>query len=91
MFIFFRKLRWFCLLDAATFVSTNTLDLSVHKPDFVALSFYKMFGLPTGLGALLVRNSSAPALRKRYYGGGTVQIALSSNPTHVLRPLLHQQ
>ena len=42
--------NWFTVLDAAAFVSTAPLDLGVHKPDFVTLSFYKMFGFPTGLG-----------------------------------------
>ena len=42
--------RWYVLLDAAALLTTSTLDLSVHKPDFVVLSFYKMFGFPTGLG-----------------------------------------
>ncbi|KAL1140184.1 hypothetical protein AAG570_000116, partial [Ranatra chinensis] len=83
--------NWYCLLDAASYVSTNRLDLSVYKPDFVCLSFYKLFGYPTGLGALLVRNSSAGLLRKRYYGGGTVLIALSSHMFHVPRPLLHER
>ena len=44
--------RWFVLLDAACFVATNRLDLRRYKPDFVTLSFYKMFGFPTGLGKL---------------------------------------
>ena len=35
---------WDVLLDAAAFVPTNRLDLSGWHPDFVALSFYKMFG-----------------------------------------------
>ena len=35
---------WDVLLDAAAFVPTNRLDLSRWHPDFVALSFYKMFG-----------------------------------------------
>ena len=39
------------LLDAAAFVPTNPLRLDVVRPEFVALSFYKMFGYPTGLGA----------------------------------------
>jgi len=38
------------LLDAAAFVPTNPLDLSVVQPDFVVISFYKMFGYPTGVG-----------------------------------------
>jgi len=39
------------LLDAAAFVPTNRLDLDKYKPDFVPLSFYKMFGYPTAWGA----------------------------------------
>ncbi len=42
--------RWYVLLDAAAYVSTASLDLSAYSPDFVTLSFYKMFGFPTGLG-----------------------------------------
>ena len=65
----------FVLLDAASYVSTNNLDLSRVKPDFVVMSFYKMFGYPTGLGALLVRNTSSGILEKNYFGGGTVDVA----------------
>lgn len=74
--------KWFCLLDAAAMPS---LDLSCVTPDFVSVSFYKMFGYPTGLGALLVRNSSSDVLKRNYFGGGTVQIALSSERFHVPR------
>ena len=42
--------RCYVLLDAACLVGTSTLDLGCYKPDFVTLSFYKMFGYPTGLG-----------------------------------------
>ena len=62
-------------LVAAAFVPTNRLDLSKYKPDFVSLSFYKMFGFPTGLGALLMRNENINILNKFYWGGGTVSIA----------------
>jgi len=41
---------WYTVLDAASLVSTSPLDLSTCKPDFVTISFYKMFGFPTGLG-----------------------------------------
>ena len=46
----------YVLLDAACLVSTSPLDLGQYKPDFVTLSFYKMFGYPTGLGKIR-RNS----------------------------------
>ena len=48
---------WHVLLDAAAFVPTNRLDLTAVHPDFVAISFYKMFGYPTGVGCLIVRNT----------------------------------
>ena len=37
---------------------------------------FQMFGYPTGLGALLVRNTSSGILEKNYFGGGTVDLAL---------------
>lgn len=83
--------KWHVLLDGAAFAATNVLDLGLHKPDFVAISFYKMFGYPTGLGALLVRNASAGVLGKSYYGGGTVKMALSSGVAHMKKDVLHER
>jgi hypothetical protein len=40
--------RWLVALDAAAHAPTHALDLSRVKPDFVDLSFYKLFGHPTG-------------------------------------------
>ena len=42
--------EWFVFLDAASLLTTSVLDLNTYKPDFVGLSFFKMFGYPTGLG-----------------------------------------
>lgn len=86
-----RNSKWFCLLDAATFCSTNDLNLSVVQPDFVCISFYKIFGYPTGLGALIVKNSSAHVLKKTYFGGGTVDISLPSQNFHKNRKILHER
>ena len=47
--------EWCVLLDAAKLAATSRVDLSKHPVDFMCISFYKMFGYPTGLGALLVR------------------------------------
>ncbi len=60
------------LLDAAAFAPTNRLDLSRWHPDYVALSFYKIFGYPTGIGALLVRRPALAKLRRPWYAGGTI-------------------
>lgn len=83
------KSKWFCMLDAASFVSANKLDLNVIYPDFVCFSFYKIFGYPTGVGALLVKNTSAHLMKKKYFGGGTVQITLPTE--HVFRDTLHKR
>jgi len=60
------------LLDAASFAPSAHLDLRATPADFVALSFYKIFGYPTGIGALIARRDALAELRRRYFGGGTV-------------------
>ncbi len=66
---------WDVLLDAAAFVPTSPLDLSRVKPDFVPISFYKMFGYPTGIGALLARKAALEKLRRPWFAGGTITVA----------------
>jgi molybdenum cofactor sulfurtransferase len=66
---------WDVLLDCAAFAPTSRLDLSVWQPDFVAVSFYKMFGYPTGLGALIARRRTLERLRRPWFSGGTVVAA----------------
>ena len=66
---------WDVLLDAAAYVPTNRLDLSVWHPDFVAISFYKMFGWPTGVGCLLARRDTLAKLERPWFSGGTIVAA----------------
>jgi molybdenum cofactor sulfurtransferase len=66
---------WDVLLDAAAYVPTNRLDLGRWHPDFVALSFYKMFGWPTGVGALLARREALAKLERPWFSGGTIVAA----------------
>ena len=82
---------WKVVVDAASFVGTNPLNLSHVSPSFVAVSFYKMFGFPTGLGALLVRKDCSTLLCKRYYGGGTVLATISRAGVHIPRLGLHDR
>ena len=79
-----REKGWYVLLDAAAFVPTNRLDLSVVRPDFVSVSFYKIFGYPTGIGALLIRRSAFEVLRRPWFAGGTVNFASVQGQGHVL-------
>jgi molybdenum cofactor sulfurtransferase len=81
--------RWYVLLDAAKFAATAPLDLSAHRADFVPISFYKLFGYPTGLGALIVRRDTVSRLisdqSAMYFGGGTVEVVDSLSSFHVNR------
>lgn len=76
---------WDVLLDAAAFVPSNRLDLSRWKPDFVSISFYKIFGYPTGVGCLLVRKESLARMRRPWFAGGTVEVSSVVARTHVMR------
>ena len=78
--------KWYTLLDAASYVGASDLDLSQVQADFIVISFYKMFGFPTGLGALIVRTDAVKAFRQKcYYGGGTVAATISRFDHHVDR------
>lgn len=55
------------LVDAAKAAATRPVDLAAAPAaDAVAVSFYKLFGYPTGLGALLLSRRS-PAVRALLY------------------------
>ncbi|MDK1029452.1 MAG: aminotransferase class V-fold PLP-dependent enzyme [Anaerolineae bacterium] len=66
---------WDVLLDAAAYVPTSKLDLSAVQPDFVPISFYKIFGYPTGLGALIARKEALAKLQRPWFAGGTITVA----------------
>ena len=75
---------WEVLLDAAAFAPTNRLDLSKWHADFVPISFYKMFGYPTGVGALIARRSALNKLRRPWFAGGTITVASVQGEKHYL-------
>jgi selenocysteine lyase/cysteine desulfurase len=77
---------WDVLLDAAAYVSTNRLNLRDVHPDFVSVSFYKMFGYPTGVGCLLVRTTALHKLHRPWFAGGTVNFATVGGRRHILSP-----
>lgn len=72
---------WDVLLDCAAYVPTNRLDLTQVKPDFIPLSFYKMFGYPTGIGVLFVRREKLAKLRRPWFAGGTVAMVSTLIPS----------
>lgn len=75
---------WDVMVDCAAYVPTNRLDLSEAKPDFVTLSFYKMFGYPTGVGCLIARKEALEKLQRPWFAGGTITIASVQADKHYL-------
>ncbi len=72
------------LLDAAAYLPSNPLDLSVIKPDFVPVSWYKVFGYPTGVGCLIARREALGRLWRPWFAGGSVSVASTLGDWHTL-------
>ena len=72
------------LLDAAAYVPSNRLDLSVIKPDFVPVSWYKVFGYPTGVGCLIARREALARLWRPWFSGGTIYAVSVQGDWHAL-------
>ncbi|KZV97532.1 PLP-dependent transferase [Exidia glandulosa HHB12029] len=62
------------LLDAAALAPTSRISLRSTPVDAMAISFYKMFGYPTGVGALVARREFLRGLRRPWFAGGTVDV-----------------
>ncbi|PVF98824.1 PLP-dependent transferase [Serendipita vermifera] len=78
-----KDLGYYTLLDGAALVSTSSISLSSNPArrsqwsmggnvDALAVSFYKMFGYPTGIGALIARKEFLRKLQRPWFAGGTV-------------------
>ena len=74
------------LLDVAAYLPTNPLDLSRVRPDFVPISWYKVFGYPTGIGCLVARRSSLERLRRPWFAGGTIAAVSVGTEWHQQAP-----
>lgn len=79
-----RERGYHVVLDAAAYVPTSALSLREVPADFVALSFYKMFGYPTGIGALIARREALRLLERPWFAGGTVDFVSTQTGTHLL-------
>ncbi|KAI8167143.1 hypothetical protein K4K49_008044 [Colletotrichum sp. SAR 10_70] len=78
------------LLDAAAYLPTSRLSLSDTgvKPEFVIVSWYKLFGYPTGVGCLIVRRDALARLAnsRPWFSGGTITAATVGVPWHTIAP-----
>lgn len=77
-------LGWDVLLDTAAFAPTNPLDIDRWQPDFMPISFYKMFGYPTGIGALIARRNKLAKLQRPWFAGGTITVASVQGEKHYM-------
>jgi len=77
--------EWRIILDAASLAMSSPIDLKQYPADFVVLSFYKLFGFPTGVGAVLIRKGAEKLMHKRFFGGGTVSAVAVDRNYHRFR------
>lgn len=75
---------WDVLVDFAAYAPTNCVDLRRWQPDFVDLSFYKIFGYPTGIGCLIARKDRLARLQRPWFAGGTITMASVQGDRHFL-------
>jgi molybdenum cofactor sulfurtransferase len=85
------SLGYHTLLDAAALAPTTMLSLSDTPVDAMAISFYKMFGFPTGVGALVVKKSFLETLKRPWFSGGNVDIVQVPGTIITKTQELHEQ
>jgi molybdenum cofactor sulfurtransferase len=68
------SLGYSTLLDAAALAPHSIISLWETPVDAMAVSFYKMFGFPTGVGALVVKKSFLSQLERPWFSGGNVDV-----------------
>ena len=67
-------------------LAAGEVGLRRWRPDFVCLSFYKLFGYPTGVGCLLARRAALARLRRPWFAGGTIVVSSVWGDGHLLAP-----
>jgi len=82
----FQQQGGFVFLDAAASIVP---DLSIHRPDFVALSLLKLTGSHGGV--LLIRRDRISMLSDPLPAGGTVLFSCSRTGEYKLLPSIHQK
>ncbi|CAA7260515.1 unnamed protein product [Cyclocybe aegerita] len=68
------SLGYHTVVDGAALAPTSVVSLADYPIDAMAVSFYKMFGYPTGVGALIVKKDFLSQLKRPWFAGGTVDV-----------------
>jgi selenocysteine lyase/cysteine desulfurase len=79
-----RSLGFDVLVDAAAFAPSHSLSLRACPADFTVVSFHKLFGYPTSVGALIARRDALARLERPWFAGGTVAYASVGANAHRL-------
>ncbi|KAF7369847.1 Molybdenum cofactor sulfurase [Mycena sanguinolenta] len=79
------------VLDAAALAPTSYISLTDYPVDAMAVSFYKMFGFPTGVGALVAKKSFLRKLRRPWFAGGNVDVVQVPGTVVTLSSKLHER
>lgn len=85
------SLGYFTLVDAAALAATSLINISEYPVDAMAVSFYKMFGYPTGVGALIVKKSFLAQLKRPWFAGGNVDVVQVPGNIFTRAKLPHEQ
>lgn len=88
---FASSLGYHTLLDAAALAPSSVISLSETPVDAMVVSFYKMFGYPTGVGALIVKESFLEILERPWFAGGTVGVVQVPGSIFTRTSVLHEQ
>ena len=78
-------------MDAAALAPTSVISLTEIPVDAMVVSFYKMFGYPTGVGALIVKESFLATLERPWFAGGTVNVVQVPGALFTRAAKLHEQ
>lgn len=79
-----RALGFEVLLDIAALAPSQALSLRTCPADFAAVSFHKLFGYPTSVGALIARRDALSRLHRPWFAGGTVSFVSIAADIHRL-------
>ncbi|KAJ3575291.1 hypothetical protein NP233_g1206 [Leucocoprinus birnbaumii] len=80
-----KNLGYDTMVDSAAWVPCSPFNLLEVGADAMCVSFYKMFGYPTGLGALVAKSDFLMnVLDRPWFGGGTINLVQAPG-TYMIR------
>ena len=59
--------------DITSYVSSSKYSFDAEKPSISTFSLYKLFGLPTSIGGLIIKKNLTESYQPEYFGGGSVK------------------